>query len=188
MSEREIRGQYSSREIETMDTTDRIEMGPSVWRWKPILIAWIATLGIDFLWHGGILADIYRNPNPAIIEPEQAFIRIPLGYGSLLIQVVFVYWLFSFIGVNGWRKGLRFGLMFGCLMGAASVLGQYSILTLELELLILWGLAQVFEYGAMGVVLGAGSSVASLRSVAKNVIALVIMAVLFGIVLQSTIH
>jgi hypothetical protein len=186
MSEREIRGQYSSHELEIVDTTDPIENGPS--RWKLILIAWIATLSIDFLWHGGILSDIYRNPNPAIIEPEQAFIRIPLGYGSLLIQVVFVYWFFSFIEVNGWRKGLRFGFMVGGLMGAASVLGQYSILALDLELLIMWGIAQVFEYGSMGAVLGAGSSIVSLKSIAKKVIALVIMAVLFGIVLQSTIH
>ncbi|MFX1560550.1 MAG: hypothetical protein ACFFBL_08170 [Promethearchaeota archaeon] len=186
MSNREVRDQYSSNGLDVMGTPGPIDTGQSTW--KLILIAWTATLGIDFLWHGGILADIYSHPNPAIIEPEQAFIRIPLGYGSLLIQVVFVYWFFSYIGVNGWRKGLRFGFMFGGLMGAASVLGQYSILTLELGLLILWGIAQVFEYGVMGAVLGAGSSVASLKSVVKKVIALVIMALFFGVVVQSIIH
>jgi len=148
----------------------------------------MATIGFDFLWHGGFLADIYTHPNPALLDPLQAFTRTPFGYGALLLQVVLFYWFFSLTGVDEWQKGLRTAFIFGVLIGIASVLGQYSILRLELELLILWGMGQVIEFAAMGAVLGAGISVASLRSLAKRVTALVIIAVLFAIVLQSGLH
>ncbi|MFW9847450.1 MAG: hypothetical protein ACFFD6_11920 [Candidatus Thorarchaeota archaeon] len=167
---------------------DLIARGHSRWSMKLILITWIGTLGFDFLWHGGFLSEIYNLPNPALLDLEQAFARIPLGYGSLLIQVVLFYWLFLMIGVEEWQKGLRIGLMFGGLMGIASILGQYSILTLELGILILWSMGQVFEFGAMGMILGAGISATSLKSMAARIVALVILAIVFGIILQSEIH
>lgn len=162
--------------------------GHSRWSAKLILITWIGTLGFDFLWHGGFLAEIYKPPNPALLDLEEAFARIPLGYGSLLIQVVLVYWLFSMVGVENWQKGLRLGLMFGSLMGIASILGQYSILTLELGILILWSIGQVFEFGAMGTILGAGISSTSFKSMATRITVFVILAIVFGIILQSEIH
>jgi hypothetical protein len=148
----------------------------------------MAALGFDFLWHGGILAEMYTHPSPALINPELAFIRIPFGYGSLLTQVVLVYWFFSFVGVNEWQKGLRIGFMFGSLTGFTSILGQYSILALELDLLTLWGIGQVIGFSIMGAVLGAGISVASLKNLATKAAALVVIAMLFAIILQSGFH
>jgi hypothetical protein len=78
--------------------------------------------------------------------------------------------------------------MFGSLMGIASVLGQYSILTLGLEVLIPWGIGQVFGFSIMGAVLGAGISVDSFRNLATRVTAFLVIAVLFAIVLQSGFH
>lgn len=95
------------------------------------------------------------------------------------------YWFFSLLGVDDWQKGLRTAFIGGSLVGIASVLGQYSILRIELELLILWGMGQVVGFAAVGAVLGAGISVASLRSLAKRVTVFVIIAVLSAIVLQS---
>ncbi|MFW9793217.1 MAG: hypothetical protein ACFFEE_02855 [Candidatus Thorarchaeota archaeon] len=188
MSEGSVQDSIPFRSPDLIETSGFIGNRKSPWRLKLILIAWLATLGVDFLWHGGILADIYNHPHPALLEPEQAFLRIPLGYGSLLIQVVFVYWLFTYIGVSDWKKGFRVGLMFGGILGIASILGQYSILTLELGLLILWGIGQVFEFCAVGLILGAGSSVASLKSIATKASVFVIIAVFFTIVMQSVIH
>jgi hypothetical protein len=155
---------------------------------KLILITWIATIGFDLIWHGGILADVYTRSNPALLDPEQAFNRIPYGYGSLLVQVVLIYWLFSLIKVNEWRKGIQMGFMFGGMMGIVSIMGQFSILTLELEILILWGVGQVIEFGTMGAVIGAGISDASLKKLAAKVAILVVIAFLFTIVLQSEFH
>lgn len=188
MSKRNAQGQITPHQSDITGTPNAIANRQSVWSEKLILITWMAALGFDFLWHGGILVEIYTSPNPAMLDPEQAFVRIPFGYGSLLMQVVLVYWFLSFGEVNEWQKGLRVGFMFGSIMGIVYVLGQYSILTLELELLILWGIGHVFEYSAMGAVLGAGISVASLKRLATKVAAFVAIAVLFTIVLQSGFH
>ncbi|MHA2134222.1 MAG: hypothetical protein ACXAEN_14425 [Candidatus Thorarchaeota archaeon] len=188
MSEESAQEQITSPQPDITGTPSPIAKGQPTWRVKLILIAWVATIGFDFLWHGGLLAEIYTRPNPVLLNPEQAFARIPFGYGSLLLMVVLVYWLVSLAGVNDWQRGLRIGFMFGGIMGITSILGQYSILKLELELLILWGIGQVLEFGAMGAILGAGASIASLRSLTKRVAAFVVIAVLLTIVLQSGFH
>ncbi len=80
------------------------------------------------------------------------------------------------------------GLMFGGAMGIASILGQFSILALDLKILILWGLGQVVEYSAMGAVIGAGIKSVSLKKLAARVVVLVVIAFFFTIVLQSEFH
>ncbi|MFX1272748.1 MAG: hypothetical protein ACFFAX_13760 [Promethearchaeota archaeon] len=178
----------SSQQSILMTTPQAATKTRQPWKLKLILVAWMAALGIDFLWHGGFLSEIYTQPNPALLDPMQAFLRIPFGYGALLIQVVLFYWFFSLTGVDEWRKGLKIGFIFGSLAGIASILGQYSILALELGLLILWGVGQLIEVTAMGAVLGAGISAASLRSLGKRVTALVLIAVLFTIIMQNAVH
>jgi hypothetical protein len=188
MSEESVQDQIISQQSHVMDIPSPIVKGLSSLRVKLILITWAATLGLDFIWHGGILAEIYTRPNPALLDPEQAFIRIPYGYGALLLQVVLIYWLFSLLKVNEWRKGIQMGFMFGGMMGIASILGQFSILALELEILILWGVGQVIEFGALGAVIGAGISATSLKKLAAKVAVLVVIAFLFTIIMQSEFH
>ncbi len=53
-----------------MDTPGPIAAGSSSMRVKLILIAWIAAISFDFIWHGGILADVYTHSNPALLDPE----------------------------------------------------------------------------------------------------------------------
>ncbi|MFW9962353.1 MAG: hypothetical protein ACFFCX_02210 [Candidatus Sifarchaeia archaeon] len=188
MSKRSEQGHISSHQFHLIDTPGPIAAGSSSMRVKLILIAWIAAISFDFIWHGGILADVYTHSNPALLDPEQAFHRIPYGYGALLVQVVLIYLVLSSLKVNEWRKGIQMGLIFGGAMGIASILGQFSILSLDLKILILWGLGQVVEYGAMGAVIGAGIKSVSLKKLAARVVVLVVIAFFFTIALQSEFH
>lgn len=188
MSNGSVPDQITSHQSLVTDIPSIMVKGLSSLRVKLILITWVAIIGFDFIWHGGILADVYTQSNPVMLDPELAFMRIPYGYGALLVQVVLVYWLFSLIKVNEWRGGTQLGFMFGGIMGIASILGQFSILAIELEILILWGIGQVIEFGTMGAVIGAGISDASLKKLAAKVAVLVVIAFLFTIVLQSDFH
>ena len=188
MSKGRLQGQIALHQSDSIDTPRPIVKGLSSMRVKLILITWMATIGFDFMWHGGLLADVYTHSHPALLDPELAFIRIPYGYGALLVQVVFVYWLFSLIKIDDWHKGIQMGFMFGGIMGIASLLGQFSILALELEILILWGIGQVIEFGTMGVVIGSGINSESLKKLAVRVAVLVVIAFFFTIVLQSEFH
>lgn len=167
------------------DTLNPSANGQSKWRIKLILLSWAAALGVDFLWHGGFLAEIYTHPHPALLDSMQLFIRIPFGYLSLFLQAVILYWFASSLRINKWNEGLKFGLTLGGIMGISSVLAQFSILTLELNLLILWGIGQILGFGVMGLVIGSGNSTDSLRSLTSKVAAFVILSLVLGILLQN---
>ena len=67
-------------------------------------------LGFDFLLHGGVLAYLYTRPSPFLLPPLSAFQLIPVGYASFLLLAILHIWLMHRLNLNGWRKGLVFGL------------------------------------------------------------------------------
>ena len=156
-----------------------------MWKVGLILISWIAFLGFDFLLHAGLLAKMYSRTNPALLNAELAFYRIPFGYLSFLVFVVVVYWIFSRIGINEWKKGFWFGIKFGALLGMASTLGFYSILTVDLDMLIGWGLGQTIEFGIVGAIIGGANSGISLKKLLIGVATFVVIAVILTIILQN---
>lgn len=156
-----------------------------MWKVGLILISWIAILGFDFLLHAGLLAKMYTRPNPALLNAELAFYRILFGYLSFLVFVVVIYWIFSWIGINEWKRGFWFGIKFGALLGVASTLGLYSILTVDLDMLIGWGLGQMIEFGIVGAIIGGANSGISLKRILVGVIIFVVIAVILTIILQT---
>jgi hypothetical protein len=165
---------------------DRTEINekPTLWRVGLILISWMAFIGIDFLWHAGILAAMYTRPNPALLDAWQLFIRIPFGYLSFLVFVALIYWLFLYIGIYDWKNGMLFGLKFGVILGVATTLGQYSILTVDPVMMIGWGLGQMVEFTMLGGIIGAANSGVSLKRLFVIVVTLVIILVILTIFLQ----
>lgn len=125
------------------------------WRVGVILISWMAFIGFDFLWHAGILAAIWTRPNPALLDAEQLFLRIPFGYLAFLVFVVIMYWFSLNIGINDWKNGMLFGVKFGVLLGVANTLGQYSILTVDPIMLIGWAMGYTIEFSIIGGIIGA---------------------------------
>ena len=93
------------------------------------LIAWLSMLGVDFLLHAGLLADLYRHPSPFLVSPATAFALIPVGYLSFLLLAVLLVWLLLRLRLAGWRAGALFGLEVGGLTWGAFVLGLLSIST-----------------------------------------------------------
>lgn len=122
---------------------------------QAIAAAWVLSLGIDFLLHAGLLAHIYLEPSPFVLDPEQAFMRIPLGYASFLILTASFYWLLRRLHVRRARNGFRLGSCTGLVVWGAFVLGLYSISTIEWPMAIAWWLGQSLELGLAGALLGA---------------------------------
>lgn len=166
-----------------VDLTEIIEK-PTLWSVGIILIAWFAFIGIDLFWHAGILAAMYTRPNPALLDAWQLFIRIPFGYLSFLVFVMLIYWLFLYMGINDWSNGMLLGMKFGVILGLASTLGQYSILTVDPVMLIGWGLGQMVEFSMIGGIIGAANSGVSLKRLFVLVIILVFILVMLTIILQ----
>ena len=56
-------------------------------------LAWLAMLGVDLFLHAGLLAPFYDWDSPFLLEPETAFVRIPVGYLAFLVLAAGLVWL-----------------------------------------------------------------------------------------------
>jgi hypothetical protein len=152
---------------------------------KLTLLAWLSMIGLDFFLHAGVLARLYLEPSPFLVAPERAFALIPVGYLSFLVVAVLLIWLMARLGIQGWRRGVVFGLKFGTLSGGAFILGLLSISTAPPALLAGWFLGQTVQLGIAGMVAGSGFVAPQLRRLFVKVLAFVVGAFVLTVVLQN---
>ena len=149
------------------------------------LLAWLATLSVDFFLHAGILAALYTRPSPFLLPPLTAFQRIPAGYLAFLSMIVLLLWLQTRLHIAGGRAGFVFGLRFGLLLWGALALGLWSITTADWDLLVGWWLGQALELAVAGAVIGSGLHAASLRPVGLWVLFLIVSLLILTVALQT---
>ena len=150
-----------------------------------VAIAWLSMAGFDFLLHGGLLAFLYVESSPFLLPSSKAIALLPVGYASLLLVAVLLVWLMRRMRVAGWRPGAVFGLAVGALMSGAFVLGLLSISTADPRLLLGWFLGQTLETAVAGAVVGAGLAGMRLKRLVGRVVALVLLALIATVILQS---
>ena len=170
-----------------MDTNDIVyqmkkPIGHSV---KVGLLALTATIGFDLFLHAGVLNPLYSGADPFLLSPEESFQRIPLGYLSFAILTIMILWLMNRLEIEGWKRGLVFGLIIGGLVWGSLVLGLFSISTAKPLLLIAWFLGQTAELGISGMVIGSGLAAEKLRPLLVKVLIFFVIAVVLGIVIQN---
>jgi len=104
-----------------------------------ILIAWLIFIGLDFLFHAGLLEKLWNDPIPAIKSPENLAILIPAGYGSFLLLTGLIGFVFHrfFTEKPTLKKVMYFALLFGSLFSLSNLLGLYSFVAIPLKKLIL---------------------------------------------------
>ncbi len=150
-----------------------------------VAAAWLLSLGFDLFLHAGLLARLYAEPSPFLLEPEEAFRRIPLGYLAFLILTLALYWLFRQIDVRGAGAGFRYGSGAGLVVWGCFAAGLYSISTVPLPLVAGWWAGQALELGLAGAVLGAAANGVPLRRIWALVTIAVVVCAALTIVLQS---
>ncbi len=151
-----------------------------------ILAAWLLAIGFDFMLHAGVLAQLYTRSSPFLLEPAEAFRRIPAGYSAFLLLTAALYWLFVRLDIGNWFDGLRIGLVCGLVIWGAAVLGLYSISTASPELLLGWWVGQGFELALSGSVIGSSRGGASLKSIWLKVAAAIVVLGVATVILQTT--
>lgn len=149
------------------------------------LFGWLSILGFDFFLHAGLLATLYIKPNPFLLPPTEAFIRIPFGYLSILLLTVILLWLMVRLEISGWRKGSIFGLKFGCLISGVSTLGLISISTADIVLLIGWFFGQTLELGIAGAIMGSGLAGKRLTILLVIVLIFIVSSFMLTVILQT---
>jgi hypothetical protein len=142
-------------------------------------------LGFDFIWHAGLLAELYLQPGPFLLPPLTAFTLIPVGYLSFLVLAVLLVWLMRRLKLASWRQGAFFGLELGGLIWGAFLLGLLSISTAGLSLAMGWFIGQTLELALAGAVVGSGLAGMRLRRLFGVVMVFVLLSIITTIILQT---
>jgi hypothetical protein len=172
-----------------MDISIRIGLGTD-WtalpRLRIVLMAWAASVAVDFGLHAGLLAPFYDWSSPFLLAPAEAFVRIPVGYMAFLLLAWGLAWLLMRLGVAGVRDGFAVGAATGAVVWAALLIALWSISTAEPVMLLAWWAGQTLELGVAGWVAGAMLGGASTRWVGVRVVVLAVAVIGVALVLQAS--
>lgn len=150
------------------------------------LLSWVSMLGTDLLLHAGVLARLYADPGPFLLEPAQAFARIPIGYLSFLLLALLLTHLVLRLDIRSWRGGMLFGLALGASIWGALTLGLASISTATASLLAGWFVGQTIELGVAGAIVGAALQGVRTRRLWLLVAGWCVVAFAITVVMQNT--
>jgi len=148
-------------------------------------LVWLSMIAVDFFIHAGLLAPLYADPSPFLLQPESAFALIPLGYASFSLVALLLVWLTQSLHVLGTKHGFLLGLKVGALVWGAFVLGLASISTASPILLAGWFVGQTLEISIGGAVAAYGLQQGRLKPLALRVALLFVATIVLTILLQS---
>ncbi len=151
-----------------------------------VFAAWFLSLAFDLFLHAGLLAQLYVQPSPFLLDAASAFRRIPLGYGAFLVLSASLYWVLDRLKIRSTGGGFRYGAAAGAVVWGALVLGLYSISTISWILGAGWWLGQTLELGLSGSVIGAARQGVRQRRLWAIVVLITVVCVVVTIILQST--
>ena len=134
-----------------------------------VLLSWLAMAGVDFFLHAGLLAPLYDWDSPFLLQPVEAFVRIPVGYLGFLVLAIGLAWMLPRLDVARARDRALVAGAFGAIGWGAVMLGLWSISTADPALLVGWWVGQSVELAVGGGVIGAVLGGARLRGVAWRV-------------------
>lgn len=150
-----------------------------------VTLAWLLSLGVDLLLHAGLLARLYTEPSPFLLDAGSAFRRIPAGYLAFFLVTFGLAWVMARLDLRDAGSGLRFGVAAGGVIWGALALGLYSISTAPVALLLGWWLGQSVELGLAGAVIGARFGGVPMRRLWPRVLIVVLVLFSVTVALQS---
>lgn len=148
-------------------------------------LAWFAIVSLDFFLNAGLLARFYHWDLPGFLPPLKMFQYIPLGYAAFLFWSILLVWVMTRLSISGLRAGTAFGVKFGGLLAAAGFCGQMSIFAFPAKMLFIWAIVNTLSFTMGGAIVGAGLTASRLRPLVFRVVALFLVCLIGGFLLQN---
>jgi len=148
-------------------------------------VVWLAMAGMDFLLNGAVFARIYSSGGGFLLQPVEAFRRIPLGYLAFLLLAAAIVEVASRLRITRAGDGLRLGLVTGAVFGGTWALGLYSIATVSALVALAFALIWLVLIALAWTIAVMGLARGSLRGLALEVVVVALLAVIVVIALQS---
>jgi hypothetical protein len=120
------------------------------------VVTWVVYLGVSFVVHTIILADIYMAHRSAMRPEDQANAILPIGFVFALVGFfAFAYaYAKGYEGGNGLQEGLRFGVIVGILLCCFAKIWEYMVWPISGTLLISWLVENIVEFALYGSIVG----------------------------------
>jgi hypothetical protein len=118
-----------------------------------VIVVFIEWVILDFIMHGVILNDAYKNTATLWRSMEQ--MKMGLIYsGTLIFSIVFVAIYTIFFSEKGMIPGLRYGLLFGVGVGFSMGYGSYAVMPIPHSMALTWFIGTLIETTVAGLILG----------------------------------
>jgi hypothetical protein len=121
------------------------------------VVSWVAYLGVSFLVHGVLLADLYSRHAAHARPPDAQMEILPIAFGFALVGFFAFSYAYAkgYEGSNGIQEGLRFGVLVGILLSCFAGIFQYMVWPVSVSVLAAWLIDYVLEFAFYGIIVGA---------------------------------
>jgi hypothetical protein len=120
------------------------------------VVTWAVYLGVSFVVHTIILADIYTSHRSVMRPEDQANAILPIGFLFALVGFfAFAYaYAKGYEGGSGIQEGLRFGVIVGILICCFGKIWEYMVWPVSGMLLVSWMVENIVEFALYGSIVG----------------------------------
>ncbi len=157
-------------------------------RVRPIIVAWLLTVGVDFFFNAGLFGGLFnQSREPGLLSDSDLFQRIPVAYVALAVGVSALGWLFDAIDVRGAWRGARLGALAGLVVACLGIVSLWTALEMTGSFLVAGALVQVVEFGVAGAFLGAYRDSPERKRLSRFSLGAAFLAAIAGVVLQNVL-
>lgn len=123
--------------------------------WINTFFAWLVFVGIDFICHAAILANLWEESVPAFKSLDDLALLIPAGYGSFFLLTLLIAYTYSkaFYERPSRSKLIGFFLMWAILFSVSNFLGTFSYLDVPLKHLLSFNFVYFLEISVVIILL-----------------------------------
>lgn len=154
-----------------------------------ILVAWLLFVGVDFLFHAGILEQLWKEEIPAIKPLDDLATLIPAGYASFLLLTALIGYVFFkiFKTKPARREVFKFGFIFGLLFSLGNLTGLFSYVAIPLKQLVIFNLVYFIEIFVVVIAIDHLAFTTRLKKAIWVSVLLFIVLVILGVVIQNVL-
>lgn len=166
---------------------------PTAWhpvalRVRPLLVAWLLTVGVDLFFNAGVFSGLFdQNREPGLLSDSELFRRIPIAYLALAIGVTALGWLFDRLDLRGLWRGARIGVAAGLAVACLGIVTLWTALEMTGQFVAGGLLVQVVAFGVAGAYLGAYRNDPDSSGATRVGLVVALVAAVAGIVVQNIV-
>jgi hypothetical protein len=120
------------------------------------VVAWVVYLGVSFVVHTMIFADVYETHRSVMRPEDQANAILPVGFVFALVGFFAFSYAYAkgYEGGSGMQEGLRFGVIVGILLCCFAKIWEYMVWPVSGTLLVGWMIDAIVEFALYGIIVG----------------------------------